>query len=282
MTLDIANETDGVVHVALYKKSSLRPAEPAVAWVILSPPPRGRAIFSIPRDYQVFARYSFSPEDPWQPVYQTNALSLQLNRDSFAIREVNLGRSALGATLARNVKKAEWGELRIENHFMVGVWCHVQLGKRDVQLPHLLPPRGVMIEALDPSFYLALTSPLIRPGSSLTEEEIRATEVEIESGKGGTFTVRETPCQGCRIIRGVPSSAERIMQPKDIVVQSPRKPKKLSRKAEEKPKTQSRPKAAIKKREVAMKPVNLQHNRGKPKKPSDAPSTSVAEPQASE
>jgi hypothetical protein len=255
MTLEIANATDSVVHVALYKRSLLRPAEPAVAWAIVSPPPRGRAIFSIPKGYRVLARYSFSPEDPWQPVYQTNALSLQRNHDSFVLREITLGRSALGAVLARNVKKAGLGELRIENHFMIGAWCHVQLGEHDVHLPRLLPPRGVLTESLISPFFLAVVNPRTRVGAPLLEEEVRATEIELETVKGGVFTVRFNPRRGYRITQGAPIPAELV-----------EKPKKASRAPERKPKAQGSSKAAPKKRGAAKKPVKKPTSRRKPDK----------------
>ncbi|HEV7504808.1 MAG TPA: hypothetical protein VGS07_07860 [Thermoanaerobaculia bacterium] len=254
MTLEIANETSGIVHVALYKRSPLRPAEPAVAWAIVSPPPRGRAIFSIPRDHRVFARYSFSPEDPWQPVYQTHALPLHRNHDSLSIREISLGRSA-GAILARNARKAGFGELWIENDFSTAVWCHIQLGERDVLLPRLLSPRGVLIEALASPFFLAVVSPLTREGVPLAENEIRATADELEAGEGGVFTVRFTPGRGYRITRGAPLLAERATKPKEAAAPPRAKPKKAPPTPEKKPKAQPRPKADIKKREAAKKPA---------------------------
>ncbi len=255
MKLEIANETRGIVHVALYKRSPLRPSEPAVAWAIVSPPPRGRAIFSVPRDYRVFARYSFSPEDSWQPVYQTNALSLHRNHDSLAIREISLGRSAWGAILARNVRDAGPGELRIENDFSTGVWCHVQLGEHDVHPPRLLPPRGVLIEALTSPFCLAVVSPLARVGVPLAEHEIRTTEVELAAGEGGVFTIHASPIRGYRVTLGAPPPAERTEQPKEAVAPPRAKPKKAPREPEKKPQAQPRPKADIKKREAAKKPA---------------------------
>jgi hypothetical protein len=289
MKLEIANETSGIVHVALYKRSPLRPSEPAVAWAIVSPPPRGRAIFSIPRDYRVFARYSFSPEDPWQPVYQTNALSLRRNHDSLAIREISLGRSAWGAILTRNVRGAGLGELRIENTFSIGVWCHVQLGEHDVHPPRLLPPRGVLIEALASPFFLAVVSPLARVGAPLVEEEIRAAEIELAAGEGSAFTVRFTPDRGYRITRGAPPPAERATQPKKAASPRPEKSKKSPRALEKKPKQAVTPKADIKGREAAKKPAKsltkkpTSRRRGsrKARKAPSRPLPPSSEPQAS-
>ncbi len=212
MKLEIANETSGIVHIALYKRSPLRPSEPVVAWTIVSPPPRGRAIFSIPRDYRVLARYSFSPEDSQQPIYQTNILSLRRNHDSLAIREIRLGRSAWGAILARNVREPGLGELRIENDFSTGIWCYVQLGEHDIYLPRPLPPHGVLIDSLAAPFFLAVVSPLVHVGVPLAEEEIRATEVA--AGEGGVFTIHSTTTQRYRINPGAPHHAERVTRPK--------------------------------------------------------------------
>jgi hypothetical protein len=252
MKLEIANETRGIVHVALYKKSMLRPSEPPVAWAIVSPPPRGRAIFSVPRDYRVFARYSFSPEDPWQPVYQTNVLPLHRNHDSLALQEISLGRSAWGAILARNVRKTALGELRIENNFTIGAWCHVQLGEHDVHPPRLLSPHGVLIEALASPFFLAVVSPLARAGAPLAEHEIRATEVELADGKGGVFTVHRTTTQGYRIAPGAPS-ADRVKHAKEAVASPRAKPKKAPRTPKAQPKTRAKPNADTKKRREAAR-----------------------------
>ena len=265
MTFEIANETSGTVHVALYKRSPLRPEEPAVAWTIVSPPPRGRAIFSIPKDYRVFARYSFSPEDPWQPVYQTQALVLHRNHDSLSIREISLGRSASGAILARNARKAGLGELRIENDFSTGVWCHIQLGEHDVRLPRLLPPHGVLIDALASPFFLAVVSPLARVGAPLAEHEIRATAIELEAGEGRIFNVQFIPGRGYRITRGAPLPAERATKPKEAVASPCAKPKKAPRAPEKKPRAQAaKPKADIKKREATKKPAKAKKSAKKP------------------
>ncbi len=161
MTLEIANETNGGAHVALYKKSPLRLQEPAVAWAIVSPPPQGSAIFSISRgDYRVFARYSFSPEDPWKPVNQTRTLSLRRNNDSLSIKEVRLACSALVATQTRNVREVGVRELRTENNFSIGVVCYIQLANRDAYLPHFISSHGALIESLYSIFFLAAVNRL--------------------------------------------------------------------------------------------------------------------------
>jgi hypothetical protein len=260
MTLEIANETAGVVHVALYMRSLLRPAEPVVAWAIVSPPPRGRAIFSIPRDYRVFARYYFAPERPWQPVYQTNALSLRRNNDSLTIREISLGRSARGAIVTRNARVAGWRELRIENEFATGVWCQIQLGERDVLLPHFLPPHGVLIEALDSPFFLAVVSPLARLGMPLPAHEVRETAIELEAGEGGVFTVRDTPGQGYRITRGAPLPPERVLQSEGRTRRCAKR-NEAPHASEKKPKGQTRPKADTKKRAAKKKPIKARQRR---------------------
>ncbi|MBW8879192.1 MAG: hypothetical protein JF614_29985 [Acidobacteria bacterium] len=301
MKLEIANETSGIVHVALYKRSPLRPSEPAVAWAIVSPPPRGRAIFSIPRDYRVFARYSFSPEDPWQPVYQTNALSLRRNHDSLAIREISLGRSAWGAILTRNVRGAGLGELRIENTFSSGVWCHVQLGEHDVHPPRLLPPRGVLIEALASPFFIAVVSPLARVGAPLVEEEIRATEIELAAGEGGVYAIHGSPTRGYRITLGAPLHEERVTQPKKAAAPvrtkrttPPRKPNKpplaqpkKAPRTSGKKRAQATPKPDVQKQAAAKKTAKQATNRRhggrktKKKNTSSLPASSDGEPKSS-
>ena len=249
-----------------------------MAWAIVSPPPRGRAIISVPREYRVFARYSFFPEDPWQPVYQTNILPLHRNHDSLALREISLDRSAWGAILARNARDAGPRELRIENHFSTGVWCHVQLGEHDVHPPRLLPPRGALIETLASPFFLAVVSPLARVGAPLAEHEIRATEIELAAGEGGVFTIHGSPIRGYRITPGAPPPAERTAQPKEAAAPPRAKPKKAPTAPEKKPKAQAKPKADIKKRKAkkpakspAKKPASRRRGSGKAKKAPPSP-----------
>jgi hypothetical protein len=232
MTIEIANATGGNVQVALYKRPSRWPVEPAVAWAVVSPPPRGRAILAIPGVYRVFARYSYSPEDPWQPVYQTNALQLRRNNGSLVIREVSLGRSAWGAILARDNRVSTLGDLRIQNCFAVAVWCHVQLDTHDIHLPYLLPPRCALTESLASPFFLSVVDPLTRAGAPLGEHEIRAPAIELAAGEGGVFTIAGTATRGYRIHRGAPLAEER--QPKvqvDAKVDSKRRgtPKKQAK-----------------------------------------------------
>jgi hypothetical protein len=291
MTIEIANETRGIVHVALYKRSPLRPAEPAVAWSIASPPPRGRAILSIPRDYRAFARYSFSPEKPGQPIYQTNALALRQGHDSLAIREISLGRSARGALLVRNTGEAGWGRLRIENHFAIGVWCHIQLGERDVHLPRLLSPHGVLSEALASPFFLAVVSPLARLGAPLAEHEIHATSIELEMGEDGAFTVHGSPSRGYRLTRGAPPRTERARRAQEAAqISSKRKLEKAPQAAEKQPKLRTKSQVSCKRREAAKEPTknaaqkltSRRKGRAKTKKtPSRLPPSSSGEPQAS-
>jgi hypothetical protein len=215
-------------------------------------------------------------------VYQSQALPLRRNQDSLSVQEINLGRSTWGALLVRNVQEADLGELRIENDLSSAVWCHVQLGERDVHLPRLLPPHGVLIETLASPFCLAVVSPFVRVGTPLAEHEIGATEVELKAGKVETYTVRFTPSQGYRITRGAPLPAERAPQPKKAAAPSPAKPKTAPRAAEKKPRAQAKPKAAVKKRAAPKKPAARRRAPAKIKNASSNPlPPSSSEPQAS-
>src|SRR6185369_907197 len=74
--ITIVNGTRQAVWVALYKRSPLHADGPPVAWQVVSPPPHGRTAVFIPRDYEVCARYSFAPENPGRPIYQTRTVQV--------------------------------------------------------------------------------------------------------------------------------------------------------------------------------------------------------------
>jgi hypothetical protein len=187
--LAISNESDDLVRIAVYKRSPLRPGEPAIAWTILSLPPRGRTLCPVPRDIQLFARYSFSPERPASPFYQTGTLRLRQADACFALEAVTADRRTWSAALIRASGHTPGpGRVRIINRFGIGAWSHIQQAGRDLFAPRILPPGAMRTEDLLSPFHLAIVGPHILEGAVLPDEEILATEAVI--GASGEATAR--------------------------------------------------------------------------------------------
>jgi hypothetical protein len=187
--LAISNESDDLVRIAVYKRSPLRPGEPAIAWTILSLPPRGRTLCPVPRDIQLFARYSFFPERPSSPLHQTGTLRLRQADACFALEAVSADRRTWSAALTRISGPAPGlGRVRIVNRLGLAAWSHIQQAGRDLFAPRILPPSAVRTEDLSSPFRLAVVGPHILEGAVLPDEEIRATEVVI--GTSGEATAR--------------------------------------------------------------------------------------------
>lgn len=200
--ITIINETRRILWVAIYRRSPLRLKEPVVAWAVVSPPPRGRSAVPVPPDYQIFARYSFDPEDPLKPVYQTRTFQLKRPAGGFAIDAVSLDRHTWGAVLNRMPEGPAWGRIRVVNRFGIGVWSHVQQDGRDVYPPRILTPGMAWTEDLSTPYLLAVVSAPVAPGERLPDEEISLSEVEI--GRCGTAAVTGGPRKGYKILTPAP------------------------------------------------------------------------------
>jgi hypothetical protein len=193
--LTIINGTRQAVWVAMYKRSTLRPDQPPVAWQVLSLPPKRRVDVSFPEEYQVCARYSFAPEKPLRPVHQTNVLTVNNvpAGSGFVVDGVSSqDRRSWAAVMNRTAKSPGWYEISIANLFPILVWSHVWQEGRDVFPPRPLPPRSVVVEDLRSPFYLAVLPLPPAVGDLLPNGELAPTEIAVEPGKsvkiqGGLF-----------------------------------------------------------------------------------------------
>lgn len=193
--ITIVNGTRLAVWVAIYKRSPLRTNEPPVAWQVVCPPPRGKTTIFIPRDYQVCAHYSFEPENPRRPVHQTNVIQVPHAPAGagFVIQGVSSqDRRTWGAVLTRGDKSPGWYQVRIVNHFTIGVWGHVRQDGRDIVSPRILPPMSAWTEDLDSPFYIAVLPFPRAAGDLLQDSELALTEIAVKAGEsvkiqGGSF-----------------------------------------------------------------------------------------------
>lgn len=200
--ISIVNGTRLAVWVAIYKRSPLRTNESPVAWQVVFPPPRGKTTIFIPQDYQVYARYSFEPDDPRRPVYQTNVLQVPHAPAGagFVIEKVaSPDRRTWGAVLTRAAESPGWYLIRIVNRFMIGVWSHVLQGGRDIFSPQILPPEAAWSEDLDSLFYIAVLPWPRAGGDLLLDSEIALTEIAVKAGE--TVKIQGGPYKGFKISR---------------------------------------------------------------------------------
>jgi hypothetical protein len=203
----IVNGSRRAVWVALYKRSPLSIGEPPVAWQVVLAPPRGKTSIYTPRDYQVCARYSFEPENPWRPVYQTNALQVSHapTGAGFVIESVpSQDRRICGAVLARATGGPGWNQIRVVNRFLIAVWSHVRQAGRDIFPPRILQPGAALIEDLSSPFCVAVLPSPRAAGDLLPDFEIAMTETVVNVGD--SVRIQGGPFRGFKISRLDPPS----------------------------------------------------------------------------
>jgi hypothetical protein len=249
--ITILNETRRIVWVAIYRRPPSRPGETAVAWAVAAAPPRGKSVIPVPGNYQIFARYSFEPEDPLKPVYQSRTLSLKTPAGGFAVDAISLDRRTWGAVLNRLSDGPGWGRIRVVNRFGIGVWSHVQQDGRDIYPPRVLPPDMAWMEDLRSPFYLAVLRGPVQAGDRLLDEEITLSEVELD--RGGTAAVRGGPRKGYEILTPAPQGGKLkpekhpVDLPDELEARAPQpspRPKASQRTAKASPKPPKKPRRA--------------------------------------
>jgi hypothetical protein len=219
--ITIVNGTRSAIWVAVYKRSPLRTNQPPIAWQVVSPPPRGKTALFVPREVRVFARYSFEPENPRRPVYQTRSLLFPKASAGagFVIESVSSpDRRTWGAVLNRLAESPGWGQIRVVNRFSIGVSIHVRMDERDIFPPPIVPPMAAWTEDLESPFYVAVLRLPREAGDLLPESEVARTEIAVRGGE--SVKVQGGPRKGFEISR---------------MLEGP----------ERKPKAQARPKAEI-------------------------------------
>jgi hypothetical protein len=246
----IVNGTPCTVWVAVYKRSPLHASEPAVAWQVVSSPPRGKTAISIPQAYQVCARYSFEPENAKRPVYQTNTLPVPRAPAGVAVAVEGIStsdRRTWGAVLTRTAENLGCYQIRIVNRFAIGVWSHVRQDERDIFPPRILPPMATWTEDLSSTFYLAVLQLPSAVGDLLPESEIARTEIAVEVGEH--VKIQGGPRKGFEIIK-ISEEEARLVEEPEIVLkrQAPRSPEKKLTKP-------SGSKEGIRKRATVKKPA---------------------------
>jgi hypothetical protein len=269
--ITIYNGTRCAVSVALFKRSPLHPDAPAIAWQVVSLPPRGRTAVLISRDFQVCARYSFEPENPRRPVYQTHTLQGLHAPAGAAVTIEGIStpdRRTWGAVLARTPEGPGWFRIRITNHFAIGVWAHLWQDEQDIFPPRILPPMATWTEDLSSTFYLAVLPLPHAVGDLLPESEIALTEIAVEVGEH--VKIQGGPRKGFEIIRTSQGDAILVEERQlEVDVQAPRAPKvKLE--------TQVKSKAKTRRREMSMEPAKKEpSNRRRKRSTKKAPAEPV-------
>ncbi len=205
----LANGTRRAVCVVVYRRSALRPGEPPVVWLAASVAARGKVSFVLPRELEVFARYSFEPENPRRPVHQTNSLQVRQPQVGAGFEVQGLSspdRRTWGAVLARSAESPGWFQLRVVNQFQVGVWAHVRQDGRDVFPPRVLPPLSTWLQDLDAPFRVAVLAEPRKPGDLLVSSANATTETAVTAGE--SLKIQGGPCRGFRVSRVPPRTGE--------------------------------------------------------------------------
>ncbi|HSK81020.1 MAG TPA: hypothetical protein VLQ45_31495 [Thermoanaerobaculia bacterium] len=236
--ITIVNSTRCAVWVAIYKRPLLHTNEPPVAWQVVSPPPRGNTAVFIPRDYQIYARYSFEPENPRRPVYQTNVLQVPPAPAGAGLVLEGVSspdRRTWGAVLTRTTQSPGWHQVSVINRFSIAISGHVRQQGHDIFPPRMVPPMTAWTEKLDPGFYVAVLPLPHAAGDLLPDSEISSTETAVKSGE--SVRIHREPGKGFKISKITPETSSRpIADPDDRThAQEPRVPK-MELKARAKPK----------------------------------------------
>lgn len=260
--ITIVNGTRCAVWVAIYKRSSLSTSEPPIAWQVVSPPPRGNTAVFIPRDYQVCARYSFEPENSRRPVYQTNVLQVPHAPAGagFVLESVSSpDRRTWGAVLTRTAESPGWYQVRVVNHFSIGISSHIKQEGRDIFPPRTVPPKAAWIEEMDSSFYVAVLPFPRAAGDLLLNSEISLTETVVKAGE--SVKIQREPLKGFKISRIIPgTSSSALFEEPDLCEHEP-----APSVPGKKPKPQAKPKADVRKREVAKSAVKKPEKKAAPR-----------------
>ncbi|HSR51507.1 MAG TPA: hypothetical protein VLV83_11805 [Acidobacteriota bacterium] len=200
-TLTLINDTSEVVRVATFKKPVLNPTLNSIAWRIDEPPPNGgQTVIQIPQDYQVYANYSFDPNERNDPDAgnRTAIINFAEYTARFLVQSAtSQDQRASAATITQVFTDLVMNEVRIENSFGYGVWGHVTKDGDDVYAPQVIWPGGVLMEDIRSSFYLAVVAQFVYKGDRLVDEEISLTETEVL--EGGTATVTGSMWEGYQI-----------------------------------------------------------------------------------
>lgn len=184
----LINKTNEMVRLALFMAQVQTPTLSTIAWKIVSPPPGGSTVIELPPDFAVQARYSSDPANPSQLDTETAAVAFAEFTASFAIEGVASGDAqATGAVIRQQFTDLVMNEVRVANHFPIGVELSILKDGSPIHAPQVLWPGAMFMEDIRGSIHVAVVSQFATAGERLVQEEISLTQTELPTN--GTLVV---------------------------------------------------------------------------------------------
>lgn len=184
----LVNRTNEVVRLALFMAPVLNPTLDTIAWKVVSPPPGGSTVIEIPDDFAVRARYSRDPANPSELDMQTAAVAFAEFTANFAIEgATSADGRAIGAVIRQQFTDLVMNEVRVVNHYPIGVELSILKDGSPIHAPQVLWPGAMSMEDIRGAIHVAVVSQFVFAGERLVQEEIGLTQVELPPN--GTLVV---------------------------------------------------------------------------------------------
>lgn len=185
----LINRTNEMVRLALFMAPVLNPTLSSIAWKIASPPPGGgSATVEIPPDFAVMARYSSDPANPSHLDTETAAVAFTEFTATFSVEgAASEDGQATGAVIRQLFTDLVMNEVRVVNHYPIGVELSVLKDGSPIHAPQVLWPGALFMEDIRGSIHVAVVSQFAMAGERLVQEEISLTQTELPPN--GTLVV---------------------------------------------------------------------------------------------
>lgn len=179
----LINNTNEVVRLALFMTPVINPNLASIAWRIAAPPPGGSATIEIPDDFAVQARYSSDPARPSHLDAETAAVAFAEFTASFVVESAaSADGQATGAVIRQQFTDLVMNEVRVANHYPIGVELSILKDGSPIHEPQVLWPGAMAMEDLRGSIHVAVVSQFTMDGQRLVREEISMSQVEVRPG----------------------------------------------------------------------------------------------------
>ena len=184
----LVNKTNEMVRLALFMAPVRDPTLSTIAWKIVSPPPGGSATIEIPEDFAVMARYSSDPANPSHLDTETAAVAFTEFTATFSVEgAASEDGQATGAVIRQLFTDLVMNEVRVVNHYPIGVELSILKDGSPIHAPQVLWPGALFMEDIRGSIHVAVVSQFAMAGERLVQEEISLTQTELPPN--GTLVV---------------------------------------------------------------------------------------------
>ncbi len=199
--ITLINRTDEMVRLALFRMPVLRPTLAAIAWKIVSPPPGGSTSVNLPSDFAVQGRYSGDPSNPANLDTTTATVAFAETTAAFSIDAIaSEDRQATGAVIHQTFTDLVLNEVRVVNHYPIGVEVAILSDGDPIYGPQVVWPGGLLLEDIRSPIYVAVVSQFAAKGQRLVQEEFDLTRTEVLDG--GSLVVTGSMWKGYALSAG--------------------------------------------------------------------------------